>query len=153
MTLLLAVLIGVIAGCRALTAPTAVSFAARFGGLHLAATPLAFLGYMWTPWILGLLAIAELVTDKLPTTPSRKAPPGFAARLLTGGLSGAAIGAAHDMLLGGLVVGVAGAIIGTLGGSAARACFAAAFSRDVPAAIIEDVIAIIGAAVIVVLVA
>ncbi|HEY1434389.1 MAG TPA: DUF4126 domain-containing protein, partial [Thermoanaerobaculia bacterium] len=43
--LVLAFLIGVVAGLRVMTAPAAVSWAARLGWLHLEGTPLAFLGY------------------------------------------------------------------------------------------------------------
>jgi len=149
MTLLLAVLIGIVAGLRAMTAPAAVAFAARFGGLALAGTPLAFMGYMWTPWIFGIAAIGELVSDQLPRTPSRKVPVQFATRVAMGALSGACIGAPHDMLVGGLIAGAIGAVLGTLGGAAARARLAAAFRKDAPAAILEDVVAI-GLAVLVV---
>ena len=149
MTLVLALLIGIVAGLRALTAPAAVAFAARFGSLDLTGTPLAFMGYAWTPWIFGILALAELVTDQLPGTPSRKVLPQFATRIVMGALSGGAIGAAHDMLLGGAVAGAVGAVIGTLGGAEMRARLAAAFKKDPPAAIIEDVIAIGGAVLIV----
>ncbi|WP_420138424.1 DUF4126 domain-containing protein [Sphingomonas sp.] len=130
-------------------APAAISFAARYAGLDLGATPLAVLGYRWTPWILGLLACGELISDQLPTTPSRKVPAAFAARLITGGVSGGAIGAAHGLLWPGGIAGVVGAVIGTLGGAAGRARLAAAFGRDRPAAILEDVIAIIVAGAIV----
>ena len=149
MTLILALLIGVVAGLRALTAPAAVAFAARFGGLNLTGTPLAFLGYMWTPWMFAILALAELVTDQLPGTPSRKVLPQFATRIIMGALAGGAIGAAKGMLVGGVVAGAIGAVIGTLGGAEVRARLAAAFKHDRPAAIIEDIIAIGGAALIV----
>ena len=68
----LALLIGVIAGLRAMTAPAAISWAASLGFLNLEGTWLAFLGYRWTPWIMTVLAIGELIGDQLPTTPSRK---------------------------------------------------------------------------------
>jgi len=143
--LLLALLIGVIAGLRAMTAPAAVSWAARLGWLHLAPTGLAFLGYAFTPWIFTALALVELVTDQLPTTPSRTVPVQFGTRILTGGLSGGAIGAAHGQLVLGVVGGVVGAVIGTLGGRAVRGRLAASFGRDLPAALIEDAVAIGGA--------
>jgi len=142
MIFVLALLIGVVAGLRAMMAPAAVAFAARFGGLALAGTPLAFMGYAWTPWILGIAALAELVTDQLPSTPSRKIPVQFGTRIVTGALSGACIGAAHDALVIGLVAGAIGAVLGTLGGSAVRTKMAAAFRSDRPAAIVEDVVAI-----------
>lgn len=145
----LALLIGIIAGLRAMTAPAAMAFAAQLGLLNLGGTWLAFLGYRWTPWILLILAIGEWVTDQLPTTPSRKVPVQFGTRILMGAVTGGAIGVAAGSLWIGAIVGAIGAIIGTLGGSAARAKMAAAFGKDRPAALIEDVVAIVGAVLIV----
>jgi len=146
---LFALLIGIVAGLRALTAPAVISWAACCGWLHLQGSWLAFLGYMWTPWIISVLALGELVTDQLPATPSRTVPVQFATRVVTGAASGAALGVPSGMWLGGLVAGAVGAVIGTLGGRAARAELAAAFGRDRPAALIEDVVAIGGALLIV----
>jgi uncharacterized membrane protein len=139
----LSLLAGIIAGSRALTAPAAVSWAARLGFLHLDDSWLAFMGYAWTPRIFTLLALVELVTDQLPSTPSRKVPMQFGARIVTGALSGATIGAAAGSWIGGLIAGVVGAVIGTLGGAEIRARMANAFGRDTPAALIEDAGAII----------
>jgi uncharacterized membrane protein len=143
--LVLALLIGIVAGLRAMTAPAAVSFAVRFGGLPLAGTPLAFMGYAYTPWILAALALAELVSDQLPSTPSRKVPIQFGTRILMGGLAGATLGAAGGNLVAGLVLGIVGAVIGTYGGAAARARLARSFGRDLPAALVEDAVAVVGA--------
>lgn len=145
MLYLLALLIGIIAGLRAMTAPAAITFAARHGLLDLSGTWLAFLGHRWTPWVFLLLAIGELVTDQLPTTPSRKVPAQFGTRILMGAVTGGAIGVAAGSLWIGAIVGIIGAVIGTLGGSAARAKMAAAFGKDRPAALIEDAVAIVGA--------
>jgi uncharacterized membrane protein len=140
-----AFLIGVISGLRALTAPTAVSWAARLGRLHLEGSPLAFLGYTATPYIFSVLAVGELINDKLPKTPSRKVPVQFAARVLTGALSGAAIGSSYQSLFVGLLAGVLGAVAGTLGGAAARARLTRAFGgNDLPSAFTEDAVAILG---------
>jgi uncharacterized membrane protein len=147
--IVLPMLIGVIAGMRAMTAPAAISLAARAGRLDLTTTSLAFLGYAYTPWIFTVLALAELVTDQLPTTPSRTVPIAFGTRILMGGLTGGAIAAADGALVMGVITGIVGAVIGTLGGRAFRARLAAAFGRDRPAAVIEDVIAIGGALLIV----
>ncbi len=141
----LPLLIGVIAGLRAMTAPAAVSWAARFGWLNLAPTSLAFLGYAFTPWIFTLFALGDLVTDQLPSTPSRTVPVQFGTRIVVGALTGAAIGAHGGSLATGAIAGIIGAVIGTLGGRAARGKLAAAFGQDRPAAIIEDLVAIIGA--------
>ena len=148
--LLAALLIGVIAGLRTFTAPTAVSWAARLGRIPLAGTHLAFMGSAVTACILTLLAIVEIaVIDKSPKTPSRKAPQAFGARIVSGGLSGAAIGLSADSLWLGLLLGLIGAVIGTLGGAAFRARLAAAFGKDLPAALTEDAVAIVGALLIV----
>lgn len=144
--LLAALLIGVIAGLRAFTPTAAVSWGARSGWLDLSGSGLAFLGYVWTPWIFTALAVFELITDQRPTTPSRTVPVQFGTRILMGGLSGAAMGASRGALVSGLIAGVAGSIVGTLGGKAMRSRMAAAFGSDRPAALIEDAIAIAGAA-------
>lgn len=141
----LPLLIGVIAGLRAMTAPAAVSLAASAGRLDLTTTNLAFLGYAYTPWIFTVLALVELVTDQLPTTPSRTVPVQFGTRILMGGLTGGAIGASGGALMYGVIAGIVGAVIGTLGGRAVRARLASAFGSDRPAALIEDLIAIGGA--------
>jgi uncharacterized membrane protein len=140
-TILLSLLIGIVAGLRAMTAPAAVSWAARLGWLSLP-SGLAFLAHSFTPWILTALALGELVTDQLPTTPSRTVPVQFGTRILTGGLSGAAIGGTAGAVVPGLAAGVAGAVIGTLGGRAFRGRLAKAFRRDRPAALIEDAVAL-----------
>jgi uncharacterized membrane protein len=139
-------LIGAVAGLRSLTAPAAVSWAARLGWLPLGGTSLAFLGFAATPYILTVLAVGELVNDKLPRTPSRKAPAPFIARVLTGALCGAALGVASHVLLGGLVAGALGAVVGTLGGFEFRSRLVSAFGgNDLPVALLEDVVAIGGA--------
>ncbi|MBX3561688.1 MAG: DUF4126 domain-containing protein [Sphingomonas sp.] len=149
MIYLLAALIGVVAGLRAMTAPAALAWGAWLGCISLAATPFAFLGSIWAVGILSLLAVGELVSDQLPATPSRKVPVQFGTRLLMGGVTGAAIGAMADMLVPGLIAGMVGAVIGTYAGAAARATLARGFGRDRPAALIEDAVAIGGAALIV----
>jgi uncharacterized membrane protein len=142
----LSFLIGVVAGLRALTPLAAVSWAARLGWLHLDNTWLAFLGYAATPYIFSVLAIGELINDKLPKTPSRKAPPGFIARIVTGALCGAALGAASQSLVGAAAAGAIGAVAGTLGGYEFRSRLVKATGgKDLPIALLEDVIAIGGA--------
>ena len=142
MLYVLAFLIGVAAGLRAMTAPAAVCWAARLGWLKLQGTPLAFLGHAVTPWIFTIAAIGELINDKLPKTPSRKVPPQFIARIVMGALCGAALGATAGALAGGLILGAIGAVGGTLGGCEFRARLARAAGKDLPIALLEDAIAI-----------
>lgn len=142
----LAFLIGVITGLRSLTAPAVVCWAARLGWLHLENTGLAFLGYAATPYIFTALAIGELIADQLPQTPSRKAPPGFVARILMGALCGAALAISGGSLAVGAIAGVLGAVAGTLGGYEFRVRLVKATGgKDLPIALLEDAIAIGGA--------
>jgi uncharacterized membrane protein len=93
-----------------------------------------------------LLALVEIIViDQNPKTPSRKAPQSFGARLVSGTFSGAAIGLSAGSLWPGLLAGLIGAVIGTYGGAAFRGRLAAAFGKDLPAALVEDAIAIVGA--------
>jgi len=141
-----ALLIGIIAGLRTFTAPAAVSWGARCGRVALAGTHFAFMGSIITAVIFTLLALAEIfLIDPNPKTPSRKAPQSFGARVVSGGFSGAVIGASGGSVWLGLLLGAIGAVIGTYGGAAFRGKLAAAFGKDLPAAITEDAIAIIGA--------
>jgi uncharacterized membrane protein len=62
-----------------------------------------------------------------------------------GALCGAAVGISGGWALGGAVAGVIGAGIGTLAGANIRGRLARSFGQDRPAAIIEDVVAIVAA--------
>jgi uncharacterized membrane protein len=142
----LAFLIGVVAGLRSMTAPAVVSWGARLGWLHLERTWLAFLGFAFTPYILSVLAIGELINDKLPKTPSRKTRVPFAGRVVMGALCGAALGAPGQVPIGSLLCGGLGAVAGTLGGYEVRTRAVKAIGgKDLPIALIEDAIAICGA--------
>ena len=94
-----AVGIGIVAGLRAMTAPAAVTWAAYLGWLNLHGSPLAFMGSMVAVAIFTVGAIGEYIADKLPKTPSRTAPLGLIARIVTGGLSGACVCAAAGQSL------------------------------------------------------
>jgi uncharacterized membrane protein len=135
-------LIGTASGLRALIGLAAVSWAARFGILPLDHTWLAFLSYAFTPYILTLMAIGELVNDKLPKTPSRLVAPQFITRIATSALCGLAIGLSGNGMITGLVAGIIGAVAGTYGGAKARSLLARTFGRDLPAALLEDAVAL-----------
>jgi len=137
-----AFLIGTASGLRSLIGLAAVSWAVHYGVLPLDHTWLAFLGYAFTPYILTFMAIGELVNDKLPKTPSRLAPPGFITRIATSILCGLAIGISGNGIIIGFVAGILGAVTGTFGGAKARSLLARAFGHDLPAALLEDAVAI-----------
>jgi uncharacterized membrane protein len=142
---LAALILGVMAGLRTFPALAAVAWAVHLGRLDVTGSWAGFLGNAWVRWPLTVMVFVELVVDQLPATPSRTVPPQFAGRLITGTLSGAAIGASAQHTLAGALAGLVGAVIGTLGGSRARARLAGAFHNDHPAALIEDAVAIGGA--------
>ncbi|OBI74926.1 DUF4126 domain-containing protein [Mycobacterium asiaticum] len=146
LVLLLALLLGVVAGLRSLTAPAVVAWAVHLHWLNIAHDSWAFwVGNTVTVVILSLLAVAELINDKLPKTPPRTAPPVFAIRLIMGGFAAAVVGAAWQHTWTSLGAGVVGAVLGTLGGfQARRALVAKNGGKDLPIALLEDSVAVLG---------
>lgn len=145
LVLLMAFLIGVVAGLRSLTAPAAVAWAGFLGWINLDLTWASWVANVITVVILSILAVGELVADKLPATPARTAPPSFAARIVLGGFAGAVIGAAWHFTWTALGAGVIGAVLGTLGGYQARKRLVAGHSgHDLPIALLEDSVAVLG---------
>ena len=142
--IILALAIGIIAGLRAMMPLAAIAWAARLGHLPLVGTHLAWLGNAAVPWVFTSLAIIELYNDVQPKTPSRLIPPQFITRVVTGSLAGSVLGFGVGNLWIGLIFGAIGAVLGTLGGAKFRGTLAAAFGKDLPAALIEDLIAIGG---------
>jgi uncharacterized membrane protein len=137
-----ALLIGVVAGMRSMAAPAVVSWAAHLGWLDVKGTWASFLAHTAAPYLLSALALAELIADQLPTTPSRKDPAPFAARIISGAFCGAVLGTVAGERVLGLSLGAFGALLGTLGGYALRARLVQANGgRDRPAALLEDAIA------------
>jgi uncharacterized membrane protein len=139
----LVLLIGVVAGLRTMIAPAAVSWAIHFGWLDATGTWAALLGAGALPYVLSALAVMELVTDQLPSTPSRTVPMQFAARVISGGLCGLVIGTVIGSPVLSLLLGGAGAVLGTLGGHELRTRLARVNGgRDRPIAFAEDAVAL-----------
>lgn len=145
LVLILALLIGVVAGLRAMTAPAVVAWGAMLGWIDVTDKWSEWVAHPITVTVLTILLIGELITDQLPKTPSRKVPPQFIARLLTGGFAGAVIGSAFFHTFSATGAGVIGAVLGTLAGAELRSRLAASNNgNDRPGAFIEDVIAVGG---------
>jgi uncharacterized membrane protein len=104
------------------------------------------MGALWALIFFVLLAIVELITDQLPSTPPRTKPPGLIARVLMGGLAGACVAVAGaGSLLVGAVLGIVGALVGTFGGYQARTGLVRALKvPDFGVACVEDLVAICG---------
>ena len=82
---------------------------------------LAFFGSIGTAVFVSLLALVELVADKLPSTPNRTSPVGLVARIITGGLSASIIFAsARQPIAVGATLGALGAIAGAFAGYQTR---------------------------------
>jgi uncharacterized membrane protein len=147
MTLLIfCLLLGCLTGLRSLTPPAVVCWSAHLGWLNLAGTKLAFMNRPVTLILLSLLAVAELIADKLPKTPARTAPTGLIARVVLGCLCGVALATGEGVkLLVPASVGFIGALIGTfLGYKTRHTLVFRAHIPDFAVAIAEDVIAVAG---------
>ncbi len=106
--------LGVVAGMRSVSAPAFLSQRlVRDSGVAGGRLDRA-LSSKAGAWTLAVLALGELVGDKLPKTPARIAPPALAMRLLSGAVVGAAV-ARRDKrpVLGPVLVGAAASLAST----------------------------------------
>jgi uncharacterized membrane protein len=139
---ILALGIGIVAGLRSLTAPAVVAWGAHLNWLNLHGSPLAFMGSTTAVAILSVLAIGELIADKLPMMQKRTAPAPLMARIVTGGLCGACLCAATGQsLIVGAVLGGIGGVIGAFLGYDIRRRLDLHI-KDFLVAICEDVVAV-----------
>lgn len=142
LVLLLALLIGVVAGLRAFTAPAVMAWAALLEWVNLSGTWASWMGHWATVAVLTVIAVAELVGDQMPRMPSRKTAPQFLVRIATGAFSGAVLGTAWGYPWGSLGAGMIGAVLGTIGGYEARTRLVSANGgRDRGIALGEDLFA------------
>jgi uncharacterized membrane protein len=124
--LLLALGLGFVSGLRTFTPVAAV---------------LLVRGGIWGI-VLTIVAVGEYVWDVLPNTPSRTQAMGLSARVVSGAFVGWMIAAMQDGSgMFGAIAGIAGAVIGTYAGHAARLAMIARIG-GYPAALVEDLIAI-----------
>jgi uncharacterized membrane protein len=117
MALLVGFVLGVSAGLRSLTPAAIVAWAAQLGWPDLRQTNLGFMAAPITAWVFTLFACAELVSDKLPSTPSRLGAVPLGARILMGALCSATVCAvAHQSIALGAFVGAIGGVAGAFAG-------------------------------------
>ncbi|MGH7459576.1 MAG: DUF4126 family protein [Longimicrobiales bacterium] len=143
--LLLAFLIGVLAGLRTFTAPAVTAWAAYLGWIRLEGA-LSFMGSTPAVALFSLAAIIEYIADKLPKMHDRTVSGGLIARVLSAGLTGACVAAAgvQPALLG-AVLGAAGGVTGCFAGFHARTKLVKALRvPDIYVALPEDLIALGG---------
>jgi uncharacterized membrane protein len=144
--LTLAFLIGIISGLRAFTGTATVAWGMRLGWFNVGSSRLAFVGSTAGVVIFSLLAFAELVVDKLPSTPSRTSARGLIGRFVFGGFAGAILATAGgESWMLGVVLGGIGGIAGAFGGHWVRTRTVKALKcPDFVIAILEDAVAICG---------
>jgi uncharacterized membrane protein len=136
--LLVCVLIGIVSGLRSMMGVALVCWAVHLGWLNLTGTRLAFLGSPISLGIFSLLAVGELVADKLPFTPPRIQAVGLTVRFVFGALAAGA-GFAIPALAGGIA-----AVIGAFAGYWVRGTVESQFNvKDALVAPVEDLIAIL----------
>jgi uncharacterized membrane protein len=134
--------IGIVAGLRSLAAPAVVAWGAHLSWLNLHGSPLAFMESTTAVAVFSLLAIGELIADKLPMIPKRTAPAPLMARLVTGALCGACLcAAAGKSLLAGALLGGIGGIVGSYLGYGIRRRVDL-HTKDAVVAVCEDVVAV-----------
>lgn len=134
--------IGIVAGLRSLTAPAVVAWGAHLNWLNLHGSPLAFMGSTTAVVVFSLLAIGELIADKLPMIPKRTAPAPLIARIVTGGLCGACLcTAVGRSLLAGTLLGGIGGVLGAFVGYGIRRRLDL-HVKDPVVAVCEDVVAV-----------
>ena len=144
--LFLAFLIGVIAGLRSMTAPAVVAWGSHLHWLKLQSSPLSSMGSTVAVVVFTLGAFVEFIFDKLPGTPARTRGAGLIARIVFGGVTGAAIASSgfQSMALG-AILGAAGGIAGAFGGYQVRTRLVRLLKvPDVVVACLEDAVAVAG---------
>jgi uncharacterized membrane protein len=137
--------IGALSGLRALSPIAVVCWLGLLHRLPLTGWDF-FVGSKVAAGLFSLGAMGELISDKLPKTPSRLKQPGFSIRIVTGGLCGAVLATAGSFsLIGGVLLGAIGAVAGSYLGYFARSRITGNLGLpDLPVALIEDIICIGG---------
>jgi uncharacterized membrane protein len=137
--------IGFVSGLRAFTPIALISWLGVWGWTPLAGSPFWFMGNEIFAIAISILALLELIGDKLPKTPPRTQLMPLVGRIVTGGLSGGALcfNAGRPWLFGTLL-GAVGAMAGTFSGYHVRVAVARRLRPDFIIAVLEDIVAIAG---------
>jgi uncharacterized membrane protein len=146
---LLCVVIGGVSGLRSLTGIAIVTIVAQrgwphLGWLHLGGTGLSFLGTPVAMYVFVVLAIGELIADKLAFIPSRIQAGPLAARFVLGALCGSALALAAGLpwVFPAALGGVA-AVVAAYAGYWLRRGITSHGIKDLPIALLEDATAIL----------
>ena len=119
MTMLRSILIGLVAGPRAMTPLAALAGAARRGTLPHATAPARLMAIPLVAAGGVALAAAEMAGDKMKTAPDRTVVLGLLARTITSGFAGAALAPPRRQAAG-AALAVGAAVAASFAGLAAR---------------------------------
>ncbi len=97
----------------------------------------------WTTVVAFVVALGELVGDKLPRVPSRLSPGPFVGRCVVGAYAGLVVGGKLGLdFAPAALIGIAGAAAGALSGASYRKAVARARLPDLWFALVEDAVAV-----------
>ena len=138
-------LLGLATGMRAMMPIAVCCWFAHFGLLSVNGTWAFWLASPFSLVVFTLAAMAELIGDKLPSTPARIAPLGLISRIAFGGLVGALVATTmQNSIPIGALLAIFGAVLGTYGSYLARRDLVRKFCcRDWPVAVMEDFLTIL----------
>jgi uncharacterized membrane protein len=139
-----AALIGTVAGMRSMTAPAIVSRLAGTAGIEVDKTGVDFLHSPVIPRVMSILAIGEVIADKLPFIPSRVTPFPLVTRAVSGAVSGYVLCSSKKRSpVMGAIFGAAGAVAGSYAAYALRKRIVKGLHiPDTVVALAEDALAI-----------
>jgi uncharacterized membrane protein len=129
-------LIGLVAGARSMTPLATVAWLARAGDLPNRGPLSRFLSQDWVVAGATALAVGELLGDKMRSAPDRIVILGLAARIVSGGIAGAALAQERDERPAGLL-GIAAAIGASYVTFAARTRSMGRYGQR-PTGVVED---------------
>jgi uncharacterized membrane protein len=146
MSLLIAIpLLGLTTGLRSMTPMALICWYAVLGYLPVDGTWAAWTAHLWVAVVLTVLAVGELIADKLPRTPDRTATGPLLWRLILAGMAGSiAAGAINEPGLEGVLLAELGALLGAFGGFMVRRDLVEKMDcKDWHVAVAEDLITIL----------
>jgi len=137
-------LLGASSGMRTFTPMAVICWFAYTDYLPLDGTWAFWVAKLVTAIVFTVLALGELVMDKLPKTPDRTSAGPLLARLFFGGLVGGIVAASmNGSEFEGIILGVGGALIGAFGGHMIRREIVDKLGcKDWPIAVAEDLVAV-----------